>query len=256
MGVNESALKVYVLNGSTWQPIEGSFANEIMHYAVAKVRHFSKMACGGAAPSNGNSNGNGGSSSENDSDNTSAQYWFKADLYFYDHKTLRLSDRDDDDTYTVGVSAYWAPVSYVQYYQIKFDFHGNPPKDYSWGCDYRDQGKSYCEPRASSRKEGYIYHLGGDPNLEGFLGFYDTGDVASAGKYNETTGKMEYYVYGQLRPNGTHGFSFVGVSDTVEDAEGLSDLAIGTLVSEMQTYVHEYVDGWDVWVRGVTERGS
>jgi hypothetical protein len=255
-GVAESSLKVYVLNGSSWEPIKGSFANEMMHYAVAKVSHFSKMACGGAAPSHSNPNG-GGSGSENDTENTSAQYWFKADLYFYSYKDLRLTDGDHDDDYMVGVSAYWAPVSYVQYYQIKYDFHGNPPKDYSWGCDFRDQGKYYCLPRPSSLKQGFIYHLGGDPNLDGFLGLIDTNGTSSAHiVVNQETGEMKHYYYGESRPNGTHGYAFFGVYTTVEDAEGLSDIAIGSLVSEMEAYVHEYVDGWEVWVRAVTERGG
>jgi hypothetical protein len=255
-GVAESALKVYVLNGSSWEPIKGSFANEMMHYAVAKVSHFSKMACGGPAPSHSNPNDDSGSGSENDTENTSAQYWFKADLYFYQFHDLRLNDWDDDTMYTVGVSAYWDPVSYVQYYQIKFVFNGNPPAGYSFGCDFREQNKNYC-PKNILFKEGYIYHLGNDPNLEGFIGYYDTGEVATAGKVvDQETGEMEHYVYGRLRPEGAHGFNLFGVYDTVEDAEQFSDLQIVTLNGEMETFVNDYVAGWEVWVRGVTERGG
>ncbi len=157
-GVDESTVAVYVLNGSSWEPIEGGFVNQIMHYAVADVSHFSKMACCVRSSSSTDTDeGNDDDGSDNDSNDSSAQYWFKADMYFYDFKTPRLVDSDHDDTYTVGVSAYWDPVSYVQYYQIKFEFHGNLPKDYGWGCDFREQGKYYCLPSASSLKEGYIY---------------------------------------------------------------------------------------------------
>jgi hypothetical protein len=48
----------------------------------------------------------------------------------------------------------------------------------------------------------------------------------------------------------------MGVYDTVKDSEGFSDITLGTMVGEMQTYVKAYVNGWDVWVRGVTERGD
>ncbi len=67
---------------------------------------------------------------------------------------------------------------------------------------------------------------------------------------------MEYVEYGRVRPKGAHGFGFMGVYDTVEDSEGFSDITLGTMVGEMQTYVKAYVNGWDVWVRGVTERGD
>jgi len=238
-GLLESDLKMYVYNESFWEPIEGSYANQNMHSVVAQVSHFSKMACCGPAPNN-----------------TSAQYWFKADLNFYSYKDLRLTDSDHDDHYVVGVSAYWDPVPYVQYYQFKFEFHGNPPQDYAWSCDHRDQGKDGCLPSHTSLYEGYIYQLGGDPHNEGFMGSYDGPNVATIGKKNKTTGEIEVIVYGQLYPNEKHGFGFKAFEDTVDDYEELSDIAIGVLVSEMQTFLEEYVGGWEVWVRGVTERGA
>jgi hypothetical protein len=256
-GVEESSLKVYVLSGDSWEPIEGSFANQMLHYAVAKVSHFSKMACCGPAPSQDNSDDDS-SSDSNDDGNSSAQYWFKADLYFYDYKTPRLVDGDDDDQYSVGVSAYWKPVSYVQYYQIKFDYRNNPPANaYAWGCDWSEQNNPECGLKSLyNKQEGYIYHIGGDPNLDGYLTLYDASEVATASYYNRENGEMEYHEYGRLRPAGSHGFGFIGVYDTVEDSEGLSDVGKQVLVGDMQTFVHDYVDGWEIWVRAVTERGD
>ncbi len=256
-GVDESTIAVYVLNGSAWQPIEGSFVNQIMHYAVADVSHFSIIACFVRSSSGTGTNGeDSDDGSDDDGNDSAAQYWFKADMYFYDFKTLRLVNGDDDDTYTVGVSAYWDPVSYAQYYQIKFEFHGNPPKDYGWGFNFREQGNNYCLPSPSALKEGYIYHVGGDPNVEGFLSLYDASEVATEKKYNTTSGEMESYEYGRLRPVGAPGFSFMSVYDAVEDSEGFSDITLGTMVGEMQTYIKGYVNGWDIWVRAVTERGD
>jgi hypothetical protein len=254
-GLQESDLKIYELNGNTWKPIKDSFANLTMHYAVAKVSHFCKMGCAGVAAPPGEET-NKDSTSEDQGEDGSAQYWFKADLNFYNTKTLRLADRDDDDMYGVGVCAYWKPVSYVQYYEVKFIFNGNTPENYAWHCDYRDQGKDICDKNPSPYKEGYIFRLGGDPNLQGFIGLYDTKGVATASKYDPETGKTEYFEYGRLRPEGTHGFNIVGFYDTVEDIEKLSDLEKGSLVSRMQTFLLEYVNGWEVWVRGVTERGD
>jgi len=256
-GVEESAIKVYVLDGNTWEAIEGSYANVAMHYAVATVSHFSQIACCIPAPASEDTDEDSDDKgSDDDSDNTSAQYWFKANLYFYNHKTLRVMERIHEDTYKVGVSAYWDPVPYVQYYQIKFEFHGNPPQDYAWSCDHRDQGKDGCLPMHTSTYEGYIYQLGGDPHNEGFIGSYDGPNVATIHKKNQTTGEMEHYVYGQLYPDEKHGFGFRTVSDTIDDYEGLSAGEIGSLVNDMQEFLHDYVDGWEVWVRGVTERGD
>lgn len=254
-GMAESDLKVYLLKGNTWEPINGSFANQSLHYVVAKVSHFSKMGCGGSGAPSGNQASNSNGSGDEGKDG-SAQYWFKADLFYFDHKTLRLQEKDDDDMYAVGVSAYWKPVSYVQYYQIKFLFNGNPPKPYGWSCDFREQSKSSCPKTTSFFKEGYIFHLGGDPNLEGYIGLFDTEGVATAGKYDSETGSMKRIEYGRVRPAGTHGFGFLGVNSTVEDREELSELEKESLVSSMRTFVKSYVNGWEIWVRGVTERGN
>jgi len=218
--VEESDVKIYLLNSGVWEPIVGSFANENMDYAVASVSHFSKMGCG-ASPATSSSDEPTGNDGSDDEDDGSAQYWFKADLNYYSIKTPRLVDWDDDDMYSVGVSAHWKPVSYVQYYEIKFVFNGNLPEDFGWGCDFREQSKSYCYPGP--------YPL------------------------NEDTGKMESVVYGNGWPLGDDGYSFLGVNTVVSDDEELSANAIGSIVSQMETFVHQYVNGWEVWVRGVTE---
>jgi hypothetical protein len=67
---------------------------------------------------------------------------------------------------------------------------------------------------------------------------------------------MESYEYGRLRPKDAPGFSFMSVYDTVEDSEGFSDITLGSMVGEMQAYIKGYVNGWDIWVRAVTERGD
>jgi len=255
-GVEESSIQVYVLNGQTWEPMKDSFANVAMHYAVAKVSHFSKMAGGGPAPASEGTD-DGGNDDESDDDANSSQYWFKANLNFYNHKTPRSTDWDDDDTYSYGVSAYWDPVPYVQYYQIKFDFQNNPPTTaYAWGCDYRKQGKPWCSLKTPYNKlQGYIYHLAGDPTLEGYLTLYNI-STATMSKVNEETGELEHTTYGRMFPEGKHGFAFFGVYDTVDDEEGLTDYEIGVLGSQMEGFVQSYVANWAIWVRGVTESGS
>ncbi|MFH1328281.1 MAG: hypothetical protein ABIH76_05510, partial [Candidatus Bathyarchaeota archaeon] len=216
-GVKESDIKIYVLTNGVWEPIDGSFANQAMHYAVAKVSHFSKMAGGGPAPSSENTSTN--VENESDENETMSQYWFKANLEFYSHKDVRLNERDDDDMYGAGVSAYWDPVPYVQYYQVKFVFNGNPPEEYGLSCEYRDQDKSYCSKSLPYMKEGYIFNLNGDPELEGFLGLLTSGE-ATATKYDPETGETTKIVYAHIFPEGKHGFNVFGVYDEVLDAEG------------------------------------
>jgi len=250
-GVEESEVKIYLLDNGVWVPIDGSFANQDMNYAKTSVSHFSKMGCAASTPANTEPDGSTDDESD-DGEDGSAQYWFKADLNYYTIKSPRLLEWDDDDNYNVGVCAYWKPVSYVQYYELKFVFNGNLPEDYCWSCDYRDQGKSYCNPSYYPINEGYVYHLGGNPEIEGFLGVMTTGEW-TASVLNEDTGEMEKTVYGHGWPIGNDGYNFFNVDTCVEDHEGLSDIQIGSIVTEMETFVKQYVDGWEVWVRGVTE---
>ncbi|PVX25577.1 MAG: hypothetical protein CW691_04040 [Candidatus Bathyarchaeum sp.] len=251
-GVNESDIKVYVLTNGVWEPIEDSFANQAMNYAVASVSHFSKMGCAAYTPSTEDVNEPADDDSDSEDDDGSAQYWFKADLNYYTIKSPRLLDSDDNDMYYVGVCAHWKPVSYVQYYEMKWVFNGNLPEDYGWSGDYREQGKSYVNPSYYPINEGYIYHLGGDPEIKGFLSVIKTGEW-TASKLNEDTGEMESMVYGNGWPLGNHGYNFFSVHTTVEDHEELSAIQVGSIVSEMETFVQQYVNGWEVWVRGVTE---
>lgn len=251
-GIEESDVKIYLLSNGIWEPIAGSFANEKMDYAVASVSHFSKMGCGASPPANPTPEAPTNNEESEDEEDGSAQYWFKADLNYYTIKTPRLLEKDDDDMYSVGVCAYWKPVSYVQYYELKWVFNGNLPEEYGWSCDYRDQGKSYCNPSYYPIYEGYIYHMGGDPEIKGFLSVIKTGEW-TASVLNEDTGKMESVVYGNGWPLGNHGYGFFGVHTTVSDDEELNAIEIGSIVSKMETFVKQYVNGWEVWVRGVTE---
>ena len=253
-GVEESDIKMYVINGNTWEEIEGSFSNVAMHWVAADISHFSKMGCGSSS-SGGGGNSTGGSGSGSNSSNSSAQYWFKADLYTYSFKSPRLTDWADSDTYHCGVSAYWDPVSYAQYYQLKFVFNGNEPGVYGWLCDFRQQGKSYCNDGPLQWKEGKIYQYGGDPNKDGFIGQWKTGDC-TAGVLNEDTGEVETFVYARLFPEQKHGTNFIVIDDEVEDYEELSAVDIAVLQTEMETFILDYIDGWEVWVRGVTETQS
>lgn len=204
---------------------------------------------------NSTSGGSSGGSSSGNSTNGSAQYWFKADLYTYGYKSPRLNDWADSDTYYCGVSAYWDPVPYVQYYQIKFEYHGNEPAEYGWGCDFRNQGHEYCNNRPLNREEGIIYHYGGDPEKDNFVGGLVTGEC-TAGKLNDATGEVETFVYARTFPEQKHGWPFIAVHDEMMDYEELSGTDIAVLQGEMETFIEDYIDGWEIWIRGVTETQS
>ena len=250
-GVEESDIKVYVLNGNTLEPIEDSFANKAMHWTVVSVSHFSKMGGGAPAPSGGSSSGDGDNGSADDKNN-SAQYWFKANINYYSYHSPRLSETNDHTIYYVGAAAYWDPVSYVQYYEIKFVFNGNLPEDYAWSCSYRGQEKCSSIKSYYPINEGYIYNMGGDPELKGFLSTIKTGEAIA--KYiDPDTGEVTEQLYGRSFPEGKHGYNFMGINDRVYDYEELSAIEIGSLVSDMETFIQQYINNWEVWVRGVTE---
>lgn len=204
----------------------------------------------------GDSDSDGSDEGTSDDDNTSALYWFKANTCFYNTKTPRIREGEHEDIYVVGVSAYWDPVPYVQYYQIKYVFNGNPPADYATGCDFRDQGTSGCALRHVGIYEGTIYQRGGDPHNEAYCGDYEHNNRAIASVKNDTTGEMEEIVYGQLYPDGKHGFVYRVVQERIDDWEGLSEIEIANIINDMQKFLADYVDGWEIWVRGVTERGD
>lgn len=258
-GVDESDVKIYLLNNNKWEVIEDSFANQAMHWSVASVSHFSKMGGGAPAPSINNDN-DGSGNSNSDDENGSAQYWFKANLAYYNYNNRGPSchpnhqDENYRTEYHSGLCAWWDPVSYVQYYEIKFDFNGNPPAEYCPSCDYRDWGKSWCElSDPYFPVEGYIYHLGGEPD-GGYIGTYDTRDAAVC-SYAEGDDVKKYTIY-QYYPEEKHGFPVFAIHDNIRDVEELSEYDMLNVANSMETFVFDYTDGWVVWVRGVTETQS
>jgi hypothetical protein len=148
--------------------------------------------------------------------------------------------------------AYWDPVPYVQYYQLKFEFNGNEPAVYGWGCDFTNQGHDYCHETPLNREEGIIYHYGGDPEKDHYVGQIISGEM-TAGSLNEDTGEMETFVYGRLFPEGKHGWKFIAIREEIMDYEEMSGTDIAVLKGDMESFIEEYTSGWEVWVRGVTE---
>ena len=254
--VNEYSLKIYVLTGNTWNVIDNSIVDQTKHCVTATVSHFSNYAL--AAPCSG---GGGGTSTpaepEEELDDSvpsgySAQYWFKADLHHYSFTSPRIREGDHEDTYTCGVSAYWKPVSYVQFYQVKVVYNGNEPEPYGWGSDFREQDESWVTPTLSSFREGKIFYLNSDPTYDGYIGTIGTGE-AVIGQRDPDTGEMTTTVYGRLWPEGYDAFAFLTVQTKIDDYEELSATEIGVIVEQMQTFLQEYSNGWEIWVRGVTQ---
>jgi len=254
--VDESDIRIYVLNEDKWEVIEDSFANIAMHWAVASISHFCKM--GAAAPaSSGNIDNDNQNDNDDNDENGSSQYWFKANLAYTQYNKRGPSchpdsaDKNDLTEYYAQVHAWWDPVPYVHFYQIKFEFHGNPPKAYCPSCEFRDWGKYWCELGIPYYPvEGYIYQLGGDPEMDGFIGSY-TRERAVC-HYLDGDEMKEYTIY-SFFPEGKHGFPIFGVHDTVDDQEELSDYECQNNANELYKYVLDYTDGWEVWVRGVTQ---
>jgi hypothetical protein len=256
-GVKETDIQIYVLNGDNWEVIEDSFANDIMNWAVAKISHFSMMGCAAVAPSNDEITDNDETDDDSNDENNSAQIWFQptmevgynnfrgpgcgpnAKYSFTDHRTF--------------ATIYWDPVPYVQYYELKFEFNGNPPKETAPSCNFRDWGKYWCTTETPDHpKEGYIYHLGGSANFDGYIGTFDNSGVGKCA-YLGDDGEMKEVIYYRFWPEGKHGFLFFSLKDQVRDAEKLADYEVTNLVNDMNAFTEAYVYGWDIWLRGVTE---
>jgi hypothetical protein len=253
--VNENSLKIFVLNGNHWEVVDNSIVDQATHSVSATVSHFSMFACAASASSSSSPPATTAPDDELDDsvpDGYSAQYWFKADIYHYSFKSPRILERDHEDTYTCGVSAYWKPVSYVQFYQVKVVYNGNEPEPFGWGSDFREQDEDWVHPSLLSFREGKIFYLNSDPTYDGYIGMIGTG-AAIAGYRDPDTGEMTETEYGRLWPEGYDAFSFLTVQTRIDDYEELSDVQIGVIVDQMQTFLADYSDGWEIWVRGVTQ---
>ena len=85
-----------------------------------------------------------------------------------------------------------------------------------------------------------------------FLSIITSGDW-TAKKIDPDTDEETEWVYGRSWPQGNDGYNFFGMNDVVEEHEELSAIDIGVIVSNMEVFVKDYVNNWEVWVRGVTE---
>ena len=251
--VTESSLKIYLLTNNAWEVIESRIVDQTEHYVASSVSHFSTFACGAPGPASSPEPEEVDEEADDSiPDGYSAQYWFKADLHHYSFVSPRILDGDRTDTYTCGVSAYWKPVSYVQFYQVKVVYNGNEPEPFGWGTDFREQEESWANPHILTFQEGKIFYLNSDPTYDGYIGTIGTGE-ATAGYRDPDTGEMTTTVYGRLWPEGYDAFSFLNVQTSIDDYEELSDIEIGVIVDQMQTFLEEYCNGWEIWVRGVTQ---
>jgi len=256
-GVEENDIKIYLLNEGEWEVIDDSFANEAMGWSVASITHFCKMGGGAPAPSN-NDNNNGNGNDDSDDENGSAQIWFKPNIEIgqYSYRGPGCGpyyeDKKSHTEYTTYAVIWWDPISYVHYYNLKYEFNGNPPKPTAPSCNFRDWGKYWCELKTPwGPDEGYIYNLGGDPNLEGYSGTFDNpGKIVC--EYIDGDDMKEVFRH-RIWPEGKHGFTFFLIHDQVRDAEELTEYDTLNLENEMLAYVQDYIDKWEIWVRGVTE---
>ena len=256
-GVEENDIQIYVLQGDTWKIIEDSFANEVMNWAVAKVSHFSMMGCAAAAPSNDEETEEDETDDDSDDENNSAQIWFQPTMevgyYNYRGPGCGPKAKYSFTNHQAFAIIYWDPVPYVQYYELKFEFNGNLPKETAPSCNFRDWGKYWCTTEIPVHpKEGYIYHLGGSANFDGYIGTFDNSGLGKCA-YLGDDGEMKDVIYYRFWPEGKHGFLFFSIRDQVRDAEKLADFEITNIVNDMNAFTEAYVYGWDIWLRGVTE---
>jgi hypothetical protein len=140
--VSESSLGIYVLQAEKWTLLSGSKVNSGENTVTATITHFSKMGAGAPSPS-GSSNPQPSPNEEEEVEDGIALAWFKADITFKTGSTRDANPNHasqyDNTEYGVAAHVSWVPATYVMYYQVKFDFNGNPPEDYPWSYDYTER---------------------------------------------------------------------------------------------------------------------
>jgi hypothetical protein len=229
---SENSLGIYVLQAEKWTLINGSNVNLGENTVSAPITHFSKMGAG-APSSSSNSNPEPSSDDEEEVEDGIALAWFKANISF---KTASTRDENpnhasqyDKTTYGVAAHVSWNPATYVMYYQVKFDFHGNPPEDYPWSEDYSERTK--WAPGPYGYREGLVYSVGLDPYKPNYIGPF---------KMAEEFG-------------GRHGFVLGGFYEEIYDTEVRDGLNVELFLPELEQFTYAYFDGWEIWVRPIVE---
>jgi hypothetical protein len=232
---SESDIGLYVLESGKWKLINGSHVKIDENKVSASISHFSKM--GAAVPSSGSGPSPEPTSEEDENDEDGiALAWFKADITFKSASTRDANPNHasqyDSTTYGYAAHVSWEPATYVMYYQVKFEFHGNPPEDYPWSYDYSERND--WDPKPYSYKEGLVYSLGYDYEKPNYIGQYNMAEVFG----------------------GRHGFPLGSFTEKIYDSEVNNGLSTELLLSELQEFSYAYFDGWEIWVRPIVETHS
>jgi hypothetical protein len=237
-------LSLFILSGTQWQKINGSYVDTIQHTVTGTTTHFCLIGAGFIPPEKAEH-----TTTHNDSQkNNSAIITFEVHVqtYHYETNITLWPDHPDDIDYTYYSGAYisWDPQPYVRYYTVTNHFNGNqkPFQTLSGSCEFRDWGKEWCPRLPYADPDNMTVFLGPaelvpNPNHLDYRGLYTIGSYLNGNPVVDGSkhGKLVYNIY-----------------DKFDNTEHLTRGQINAVEQEMDAFVTSYIEGWTYTVEPFT----
>ena len=237
-------LSLFILSGTEWQKIDGSFVDTIQHTVTGTTTHFCLIGAGFIPPEKLTHT----KERNNSQKNNSAIITFEVPVQTYHNETnfTPWPDRPNDVDYFYYSGAYisWDPQPYVRYYTVTNHFNGNPKPNQaiSGSCDFRKWGIESCPFLTYGRPDNRTVFLGPaeqtlNPNHLDYVGLYTIGSYAS--RFPEIDGSK-------------HGMFVFNIATTFDMTEHLTRGQMDAVEKEMDAFVTSYVEGWTYTVEPFT----
>ena len=241
--VDEEDLAVYLYDQEAFvaMPDVEVFPDE--NYVSFQISHFSEYFLGGMASSAQQEEDDNDSTStpedDDESENESgAIYQFEPKIQFHETEYRFYFDSATSFQYTAYIS--WEPYPWVRYYEMKVHFNGVEPDIYNgWSCNWRERGEAHCGVGPTLVQDEITYYLAPTEMRGDFKDYYGGYDYRQS-----------------ITGEGTHGTSFLTITDEFFDDEDLSAGQINMIKDEIREYVENYVSSWTVTVRPVAAQSD
>lgn len=235
-------LSLFVLSGTTWSKIKNCSVDLTAQTVTGPLLHFSMIGAGYIPPEKLEQTEERNESQEN----TSASITFEVSpiiVVEQSNTTVHLEGHNIT-THKVLVSAlvFWERTPYMRYYALTWHYHGNPAEKYGYGT-WRDwHGADSIESDQSTWPE---YHF-----LDNTTYYYSNSETDSItySEYFVTT----TYNSKWLIDHGYDGAVLIEVVDYFRSDEAIDNDTKAMQISEMASFVTQYVYHWTITVRPVS----
>jgi hypothetical protein len=234
-GVRENDLRLYTQQSSGVSELQNTAVYLINHTVFGQVSHFSLIFMGVSQSSSSANPTLAPSPTQNPESNESILYEFEVKPQFHSEVYTSPPVGEYPEVITnYYYSAYvsWNPNPYVRYYEVEFNFHGNPPPSVKPG-DFRGTETPIPYPYL----EGKIYTIGGALMTEVTPNYIGSASVVLP--YSNVTA-------------GKDGVCLITAQTVVSSTEKLGNIELSNIQTNMETFAQNLVRNWVVTIRPVT----